>query len=165
MICSAEKTGYKMASLTLQSLANVKGARRAGMRVGCGPSSGKGKTCGRGHKGQYARSGHKHKPAFEGGQMRLIRRIPKRGFVNAFKRPYAVVALASLARFADGAEITPELLRAENMLKGARKKVKILGSSPLKQKLIVKAHAFSRPARQKIEEAGGKCVLLEAQRV
>jgi len=149
-----------MASLTLTSLSNVRGARRARMRVGCGPSSGKGKTCGRGHKGQYARSGHKHKPAFEGGQMRLIRRIPKRGFVHALKRRYAVVDIASLARFEGAAEITPELLRSEGIVKGARDGVKILGACQLKCGLTVKAHAFSKTARQKIEEAGGKCVLL-----
>lgn len=151
----------KMASLTLQSLSNVKGARRPKMRVGCGPSSGKGKTCGRGHKGQYARSGHKHKPAFEGGQMRLVRRIPKRGFINAFKRRYAIINLSSLTRFADGAEITPELLRLEGILKGAGSDVKILGTCQLKHGVVVKAHAFSKSARQKIEETGGKCVLLD----
>jgi len=151
----------KMASLSLASLSNVRGARRAKMRVGCGPSSGKGKTCGRGHKGQYARSGHKHKPAFEGGQMRLIRRIPKRGFVHALKRRYAVVSLESLARFADGTEITPELLRSEGILKGSGSGVKILGACQVKRGLVVKAHAFSKPARQKIEETGGKCVLLD----
>lgn len=149
-----------MAGLTLESLSNVKGARRAKMRVGCGPSSGKGKTCGRGHKGQYARSGHKHKPAFEGGQMRLVRRIPKRGFVNAYGKRYAIVDISSLERFEKGAEITPDVLRAEGMLKGTLNAVKILGSSLLKQALVVKAHAFSRSARQKIEGAGGKCVVL-----
>lgn len=149
-----------MASLTLESLSNVKGAKRAKMRVGCGPSSGKGKTCGRGHKGQYARSGHKHKPAFEGGQMRLVRRIPKRGFVNAYGKRYAIVDVSSLERFEKGAEITPDVLRAEGILKGALNAVKILGASLLKQNLVVKAHAFSRSARQKIEVAGGKCVVL-----
>jgi large subunit ribosomal protein L15 len=132
------------------------------MRVGCGPSSGKGKTCGRGHKGQYARSGHKHKPAFEGGQMRLIRRIPKRGFVNtAFARRFAIINLESLAHFPKGVEITPEFLHSEGILKGARSEVKILGTCELKHALMVKAHAFSKTARKKIEETGGKCVLLD----
>lgn len=149
-----------MANLNLKSLSNVRGARRAKMRVGCGMGSGKGKTCGRGHKGQYARSGHKHKPGFEGGQMRLIRRIPKRGFVNAFKRRYAIVNLASLERFADGAEITPETLRSEGICKGVKSEVKILGFCQLKHKLVVKAHAFSQSARKSIEAAGGKCVML-----
>lgn len=129
------------------------------MRVGCGMSSGKGKTCGRGHKGQYARSGHKHKPAFEGGQMRLIRRIPKRGFVNSLGRRFTVVNLSSLEDFTEGAEITPDVLRAQGILKG-KEDLKILGSFQLKHKLVVKAHAFSASARRKIEETGGKCVLL-----
>lgn len=149
-----------MGNLNLQSLSNVSGARRAKMRVGCGCGSGKGKTCGRGHKGQYARSGHKHKPAFEGGQMRLIRRIPKRGFVNSLGKNYTVVALSSLECFAKGAEVTPDALREAGIIKGKRDLVKILGSSQLKHSLIVKAHAFSHTARQKIEEAGGKCAVL-----
>jgi large subunit ribosomal protein L15 len=125
--------------------------------------SGKGKTCGRGHKGQYARSGHEHKPAFEGGQMRLVRRIPKRGFVNSFGKRYAIVNLSSLEGFADGSEITPDILRAEGIIKG-KADVKILGAIQVKPKLVVKAHAFSRTARQKIEETGGKCVLLGVKR-
>lgn len=151
--------------LTLQSLTNARGARRAKMRVGCGMSSGKGKTCGRGHKGQYARSGHKHKPAFEGGQMRLIRRIPKRGFVNtAYTRRYAVVNLESLERLSGRGDITPDLLRAEGFLKNMRDGLKILGPGQLKEALVVKAHAFSRTAQQAIEKAGGKCVLLSVKR-
>ena len=150
-----------MGILSLQSLVNNIGARRPKMRVGCGPSSGKGKTCGRGHKGQYARSGHKHKPAFEGGQMRLIRRIPKRGFIHADKRRYAVVNLKSLADVEAGKEITPDLLQQAGLLKNIGDGMKILGACQLKQGLVIKAHAFSRQARQKIEEAGGKCVLLD----
>lgn len=130
------------------------------MRVGCGMGSGKGKTCGRGHKGQYARSGHKHKPAFEGGQMRLIRRVPKRGFVNSLGRRFAVVSLSSLERFAEGAEVSPEVLRSQKILK-SKADLKILGSAALKQKLTVKAHAFSSAARKAIEAAGGKCVVLD----
>jgi len=150
-------------SLTLQSLTNSRGARRNKMRVGCGSGSGKGKTCGRGHKGQYARSGHKHKPAFEGGQMRLIRRIPKRGFVNtAYARRYAVVNIGLLERFAANQEVTPELLHKEGILKNMRDGLKILGTGELKNALVVKAHAFSGSARQAIEKVGGKCILLEA---
>jgi large subunit ribosomal protein L15 len=149
-----------MAGLNLQSLSNVVGARRPKMRVGCGMSSGKGKTCGRGHKGQYARSGHKHKPAFEGGQMRLIRRIPKRGFVNtAYARRYAIVDVSGLERFGAGTEITPELLRESGLLKGKKNKVKFLGTSQFKHPLTVKSHSFSASARKSIEAAGGKCVL------
>ncbi|MFC1454229.1 50S ribosomal protein L15 [Verrucomicrobiota bacterium] len=146
--------------MNLQSLSNVVGAKRPKMRVGCGMSSGKGKTCGRGHKGQYARSGHKHKPTFEGGQMRLVRRIPKRGFVNTFGRRFAVINLSRLESYADGTEITPDFLRAQGILK-SKFYIKILGSIKLKHKLVVKAHAFSRSARQKIEETGGKCILLD----
>jgi len=152
-------------SLTLQSLANMRGARRHKMRVGCGMGSGKGKTCGRGHKGQYARSGHKHKPAFEGGQMRLIRRIPKRGFVNTdFARRYAVLNVGDLERFGANTEVTPELLRDEGLLKNIRDGLKILGAGQLKNSLVVKAHAFSQTARQAIEKAGGKCVVLDVKR-
>jgi large subunit ribosomal protein L15 len=148
-------------ALTLQSLSNVPGARRPKMRVGCGMGSGKGKTCGRGHKGQYARSGHKHKPAFEGGQMRLIRRIPKRGFINtAYEKRFEIVDISRLERFKDEKEITPELLCQAGMVKKPDA-VKILGAGALKQGLTVKAHAFSRTARQTIEKAGGKCVLLK----
>ena len=147
--------------MNLQTLSNVTGARRRKMRVGSGNSSGKGKTCGRGHKGQYARSGHKHKPAFEGGQMRLIRRIPKRGF-NSRAARFAVLDLSLLERFAEGAEISPDALRSAGLLKGAlTDKVKILGNCRTKEGLTVKAHAFSRAAKAKIEEAGGKCVLLD----
>lgn len=151
-----------MAGLTLQSLSNTRGARRTRMRVGCGMGSGKGKTCGRGHKGQYARSGHKHKPAFEGGQMRLIRRIPKRGFVNtAYERRFVLVNLSSLERFPENAEITPAVFCEAGLIKNARAEIKMLGGGQLKKTgLIVKAHAFSQPARQAIEKAGGKCVLL-----
>lgn len=150
-----------MDNVSLHSLANNPGARRAKMRVGCGMGSGKGKTCGRGHKGQYARSGHKHKPAFEGGQMRLIRRIPKRGFIHADKRRYAVVNLQTLAEAEAGKEITPELLRQAGLLKNIGSGLKILGACRLKQGLVIKAHAFSRQARKQIEAAGGKCVLID----
>lgn len=135
------------------------------MRVGCGMGSGKGKTCGRGHKGQYARSGHKHKPGFEGGQMRLIRRIPKRGFVNtAFQKRFEVVNLSRLAeRFKEQTEITPEVLHKAGIAKNGLC-IKILGTGRLKGGLIIKAHAFSHAARQAIEKAGGKCVLLDVKR-
>lgn len=149
-----------MSSLNLHSLSNVVGSRKPKMRVGCGMGSGKGKTCGRGHKGQYARSGHKHKPGFEGGQMRLLRRIPKRGFVNSLGRRFAVLNLSAFERFADGAEISPEILREEGILK-SKDDLKILGSTELKKKFTVKAHAFSRAARQSIEAAGGKCIVLD----
>ena len=143
--------------ITLHSLKNERGARHRKMRVGCGPGSGKGKTCGRGTKGQYARSGHKHKPGFEGGQMRLIRRIPKRGFNQGHKKVYAVVHVSSLDQFETN--VTPAKLKASGLAKG-KHAVKILGSGELKKKLTVKAHAFSQSAERKITEAGGVCKVI-----
>lgn len=144
-----------MAAVTLQNLANTPGARRRSKIVGRGESSGRGKTCGRGTKGQYARSGHKHKPAFEGGQMRLLRRIPKRGFNQSHKRLFMPVAVGELSRFEAGMDVTPELLRTAGLTKGRVERVKILGDGELKKKLTVSAHAFSESARRKITEAGG----------
>lgn len=140
----------------LHTLKVVPGAKRPKMRVGCGRGSGKGKTCGRGHKGQYARSGHKHKPGFEGGQMRLLRRIPKRGFNRGHKQAFLVVPVADLNRFENGAEVTPELLRQSGLARGRQDGlIKILGDGELTRKLTVKAQAFSRSAQQKITAAGG----------
>ncbi|MBI2441999.1 MAG: 50S ribosomal protein L15 [Lentisphaerae bacterium] len=141
--------------MNLHTLKNVPGARHRKMRVGCGPGSGKGKTCGRGHKGQYARSGHKHKPGFEGGQMRLLRRIPKRGFNRPDKRRYRLVALTSLNRFKDGREVTSAVLEEAGLIESGAWGVKVLGGGELKKKLTVKAQAFSVAARQAITAAGG----------
>ena len=143
--------------ITLHSLKNERGARHRKMRVGCGRGSGKGKTCGRGTKGQYARSGHKHKPGFEGGQMRLIRRIPKRGFNQGHKKIYDVVQVYSLDQFETN--VTPAKLKASGLAKG-KNTIKILGSGELKKKLTVKAHAFSQSAERKITEAGGVCKVI-----
>ncbi len=131
------------------------------MRVGCGRGSGKGRTCGRGHKGQYARSGHKHKPAFEGGQMRLIRRLPKRGFNQGHKVVFQVVPVEALNRFENGAEVTPDLLKRSGLVRGKAAAVKILGDGELARKLAVKAQAFSQSARDKIAAAGGSCAVIE----
>ncbi len=139
---------------TLHGLSNAPGARHRKMRVGCGSGSGKGKTCGRGHKGQYARSGHKHKPAFEGGQMRLLRRMPKRGF-NRIKRSYALVGLERLNGFAAGSEVNPDVLKQAGLVTDVGDGIKILGDGNLTVKLTVKAHAFSQSARQKIAALGG----------
>lgn len=141
---------------TLHEMSNVKGARKRRMRVGRGDGSGKGKTCGRGHKGQMSRSGHKHKPTFEGGQMRLIRRLPKRGFDNSlFEIVYEPVNVAALARFEAGSEVTVETMQKAGLGTGRNARIKILGQGELSQALTVKAHAFSASARQKIEAAGG----------
>lgn len=140
------------------------GARKTKKRLGRGMASGLGKTAGRGHKGQYARSGHKHKPGFEGGQMRLIRRLPKRGFKNIGRREFVPVNVAALDGFDNGAEVTPEVLRAKGLAKGISDGVKILGTGSLGKKLTVKAHAFSAEAKAKIEAAGGRCeVINQAQ--
>jgi large subunit ribosomal protein L15 len=120
-------------------------------------SSGKGKTCGRGHKGQMARSGHKHKPGFEGGQMRLVRRLPKRGFRPTARREFIPVNVADLNRFPDGTEVTASALEAAGLARGVCHGVKVLGTGALERKLTVKVQAFSAGARAKIEAAGGRC--------
>jgi large subunit ribosomal protein L15 len=147
--------------MNLHSLKNTVGARTTRKRLGRGPGSGLGKTSGRGHKGQYARSGHKHKPGFEGGQMRLIRRLPKRGFTNISRREFVPVNVSELDAFDSGVEITPDLLIAKGMAKGVKDGIKILGTGTLGKKLTVKAHAFSAAAKAKIEAAGGVCELVK----
>lgn len=123
-------------------------------------SSGKGKTSGRGHKGQMARKGHKHKLGFEGGQMRLLRRIPQRGFSSRQPTVYVPVNVSALSRFDDGAEVDLARLKEAGLAKGVRDGVKILGNGELDRKLTVRAQAFSVAARQKIEAAGGKCEIV-----
>ncbi|NPB07262.1 MAG: 50S ribosomal protein L15 [Aquificae bacterium] len=132
------------------------GATRERKRVGRGIGSGKGKTAGRGHKGQKSRSGDKNLPPhFEGGQTPLYMRVPKRGFRNPFKKTYTPVNVGTLnALFPEGTLVTPELL-AEHGLCSKKDRVKILGDGELTKKLVVKAHAFSKSAKEKIEKAGG----------
>lgn len=144
----------------LHVLMKPAGARKPRTRVGRGESSGKGKTSGRGNKGQMSRSGHNRKPGFEGGQMRLIRRLPKRGFTGPNLLPYLVVNVGDLERFADGTVVTPELLESAGLAQGRGRGVKVLGSGEIKRKLTVRAHAFSASARAKIEAAGGVCELI-----
>ena len=119
--------------------------------------SGHGKTSGRGHKGQMSRSGHKHKVGFEGGQMRLIRRIPKRGFTNASAVRYAPVNVGELSVFEEGSEVTTAALRARGLGKGPWDGVKLLGRGEVNRRLTVKVEAVSETARRKIEAAGGQC--------
>ncbi|MCA1807922.1 MAG: 50S ribosomal protein L15 [Lentisphaerae bacterium] len=150
----------------LDKLRNNAGARHRKMRIGCGNGSGKGGTSGRGHKGQYARSGHKHKPGFEGGQMRLLRRIPKRGFNNkVHKTVFNLVQIGQLERFEADTEVTPRMLREAGLVRthgaGSDAAVKILGNGELSRKLSVQAHAFSRAAEQKITAAGGACTVIK----
>ncbi len=141
--------------MDLSSLKNTPGARKTRKRVGRGRASGMGKTSTRGHKGQQARKGHKVKIGFEGGQMPLIRRLPKRGFNNPNRIEYAPVNVCDLEQFENGTEITLELLRAAGLFANKFDGVKILGCGDLTKKLTVKANGFSATAKAKIEAAGG----------
>lgn len=143
--------------MNLHSLENTRGARRPRKRVGRGMGSGTGKTCGKGHKGQMARKGHKHKIGFEGGQMPLVRRIPKRGFKNPSRKVFTAVNVCDLDRFDEGTEVTAELLESSGLANGRATGIKILGNGEIKKKLVVKAAAFSAAAKEKIEAAGGSC--------
>ena len=143
--------------MKLSTLYPNDGATKRRKRLGCGPGSGKGKTCGKGHKGQNARSGGGKGPVFEGGQLPLYRRLPKRGFSNArFKVTYATLNLSDLNKFEDGAVVTPELLKDMGILKNQLDGVKILGNGELTKKLVVKANKFTKTAQEKIQSAGGK---------
>ena len=143
--------------MNLSDLKPPKGAKHTKKRVGRGEGSGSGVTSGRGHKGQKSRSGYHHKRGFEGGQMPLQRRVPKRGFFNPFRVEYAVVNLDTLTdRFAAGTEVTPELLRKRRLVRSDAKLVKILARGDIETALTVKAHKFSRQASEKIAAAGGQ---------
>jgi large subunit ribosomal protein L15 len=149
--------------MRLHNLKPRPGARHRRKRLGQGESSGHGKTSGRGGKGQTARSGSSIRIGFEGGQMPLIRRIPKRGFNNArFATRYIPVNLAALDRFEDGARVDEAALRAVGLANGRADGIKILGEGALKKKLTVCAHAFSASARARIEAAGGVCEVVAA---
>ena len=137
------------------------GATKTRKRVGRGTGSGLGKTSGKGHKGQNARSGGGVRPGFEGGQLPLFRRLPKRGFTNAmFKTTYAVLNLDDLNKFEENTEITPELLKEMGILKNQLDGVKILGNGTLEKKLTVKANQFSKKAKEEIEKLGGKAEVI-----
>jgi large subunit ribosomal protein L15 len=143
--------------MKLHELQPSEGSKFSRKRVGRGTGSGLGKTSGRGHKGQNARSGGGVRPGFEGGQNPLYRRVPKRGFNNdRFATIYAIVNLDQLNRFAAGTEVTPELLLSEGILKNPKDGIKILGNGDLTVQLTVKAHKFSQSAADKIQAAGGK---------
>ncbi len=147
--------------MNLHTLKPRPGSKHRVKRLGCGESSGHGKTSGKGHKGQKARSGGSIRLGFEGGQMPLIRRIPKRGFNNAnFKVQYAVVNVADLENFEAGASIDEAALRAAGLVRGTIDGVKILGHGELTKKLTVTAHKFSGSAQEKIEKAGGSATLV-----
>ena len=147
--------------MKLNSIYPNEGATKARKRVGRGVGSGTGKTSGKGEKGQNARSGGGVRPGFEGGQLPLFRRLPKRGFSNAkFKTRYAVINLSDLNRFEDGAVVSPELLREMGILKNQLDGVKVLGNGTLEKKLVVKAHKFSSVAKEQIEKLGGKAEVI-----
>jgi large subunit ribosomal protein L15 len=142
--------------MKLHELRPAKGSRKSQKRVGRGTASGWGKTAGRGQDGQNSRSGGGVRPGFEGGQMPLMRRLPKRGFNNIFAKKFAVINLDSLNVFENGTEVTPEMLLEKRIIKKINDGVKILGNGNLEKKLTVKATKFSKAAAEKIEAAGGK---------
>ena len=146
--------------MKLNELKPAPGSNRKRKRVGRGDGSGHGKTSGRGHKGQGSRSGGNIAPGFEGGQMPLQRRLPKRGFTNPFKVENAVVNLEQLDVFAAGSEVTPQGLAERGLVRGKDRRVKILGDGAIAKALTVKAHGFSAKAKEKIESAGGKAELI-----
>ncbi len=146
--------------MKLDELKPASGSNKKRKRVGRGDGSGHGKTSGRGHKGQGSRSGGNTKPGFEGGQMPLQRRLPKRGFHNPFRIEMAVVNLSQLDALPAGSEVTPDNLAEHGFVNGKNRRVKILGEGTLSKALVVKAHGFSATAKEKIEAAGGKAELI-----
>jgi large subunit ribosomal protein L15 len=142
-------------TVSLSNLGPPKGSRKKKVRVGRGMGSKLGKTAGAGNKGQKSRRGYSRRRGFEGGQMPLHRRIPKRGFHNPFGVSYSVVNLEELNVFPAGETVTPDLLRAHGFIRRATDPIKVLGDGELKTKLTVHAHAFSASAKEKITKAGG----------
>ena len=142
--------------MKLHEMKPAAGARKQRKRVGRGTGSGHGKTSGRGHDGQNARSGGGVRLGFEGGQIPLFQRLPKRGFTNINRKEYAIVNLDTLNRFDEGTEVTPELLIETGIVSNAKSGIKILGNGTLEKKITVKAHKFSASAKEAIEKAGGQ---------
>jgi len=146
--------------MQLNTIKPPEGARKKRKRVGRGESSGRGKTAGKGNKGQRSRSGPKSSRGYEGGQMPLQRRVPKRGFTNIFKKEYEVLNVDRLNVFEQGTEVTPELLSQAGIVKLNRGGVKILGNGEISVSLTVRAHRFTASAKEKIEKAGGKAEVI-----
>ncbi len=147
--------------MKLHDLAPAAGATKANKRIGRGPGSGQGKTAGKGHKGQLARAGRGQRAGFEGGQMPLQRRIPKRGFNNIFGTEMAIVNVATLDKaFNDGDVVTTEALLEKRIIRKELDGVKVLGQGEISKKLTVQANAFSESAKSKIEQAGGKAEVI-----
>jgi large subunit ribosomal protein L15 len=149
--------------MRLNNLETIIGSRHSKKRVGLGPGSGHGKTSCRGHKGSLARSGGKRSPGFEGGQMPLVRRTPKRGFRNVFQQiEYATVNVDTLNRLTDANKIDIQVLKEKGVIKNHTQKIKILGDGELHRKVTVVADAFSAAALEKIKSAGGEAIVIKA---
>ncbi len=149
-------------AIGLNNLHAAEGSTHKKKRVGRGPGSGLGKTAGRGNKGQKSRSGYSMKIGFEGGQMPLQRRLPKRGFTNIFKKQWIEVSLGTLSdNFAANEEVTPEALHERGLIKKAQRDVVVLGTGDISKALRVSAHRFTKSAREKIEQAGGSASVIE----
>ena len=146
--------------MKLSNLGPNPGERRKKRRIGRGPGSGRGKTAGKGHKGLLARSGRANQVGFEGGQMPLVRRLPKRGFTNKYRTEYTIVNLKSLSAMKDGVTVDPIVLREVGLVKGRGNPIKILGDGDLQRPLIIEAHHFSKSAQKKIEQAGGQAKVI-----
>ena len=148
-------------ALSLNNLKPAKGSTHKKKRVGRGPGSGLGKTAGRGHKGQKSRSGYSSKIGFEGGQMPLQRRLPKRGFTNIFKKAWLEISLAKIEEnFKVGDEVTPDILHERGLIKKAKHDVVILGTGEISKGLNISAHRFTKTAKDKIEKAGGTATVI-----
>ena len=148
-------------TLSLNNLRPAKGSTHKKKRLGRGPGTGLGKTAGRGHKGQKSRSGYSSKVGFEGGQMPLHRRLPKRGFTNIFKKQWIEVSLEALDRSFDAnTEITPEVMHHRGIIKKAKHDIVVLGNGEVSKSLKVSAHRFTKSAREKIEKAGGAVTVI-----
>lgn len=145
--------------MKLHELSPARGSKRSRKRIGRGPGSGTGKTAGRGHKGQRSRSGYSQRLGFEGGQMPLIRRVPKRGFTNIFRTRYQVVNLSALAEMSG--DVTPEIMVEKGLVRPGHR-IKVLGDGEIAGALKIQAHKFSASARAKIEAAGGTCEVLDS---
>ena len=150
-------------TLSLNNLRPAKGSTHKKKRLGRGPGTGLGKTAGRGHKGQKSRSGYSSKTGFEGGQMPLHRRLPKRGFTNIFKKQWIEVSLEALdGSFDANTEITPEVMHKRGIIKKAKHDIVVLGNGKVSKALKISAHRFTRSAREKIEKAGGAITVIGA---
>ncbi|MBV9214891.1 MAG: 50S ribosomal protein L15 [Acidobacteria bacterium] len=149
-------------ALSLNNLHPAPGSTHKKKRLGRGPGSGLGKTSGKGHKGQKSRSGYSSRPGFEGGQMPLQRRLPKRGFTNIFKKQWIEISLAKIEEnFKAGDQVTPEILHDRGLIKKAKHDLVILGNGDVTKKLDISAHRFTKAAKEKIEKAGGTATQIE----